>query len=135
MTYERLWTVRFSDADPFGIAFYPRIVAELHETADMFVQEIGFPFWEMAADGYGLPIVEVDVEFQRPIEAGDDVRIELTPDPGTRSVRFEFVGRLDDRNEECFTGYEQRACVATDADSAMELPEDLRAALEPYADG
>ena len=56
MNYSRTWTVRFSDTDPFGIAHYPRIVDALHETSDMFMEEIGFPFWEISQEeGFGLP--------------------------------------------------------------------------------
>lgn len=140
--YERVWTVRFADADMFGIAFYPRIVDAIHDTSDMFMQEIGYPFWEIAGDdegdssgggsAFGFPIVEFDVEFERPVEAGDEVTIELTPDPGTSSLRFDFVGRRD--GGVAFTAFEQRACVARGADSAMEIPDDVRAALEEHAD-
>lgn len=74
--YERTWTVRFSDTDPFGIAHYPRIVDAIHETSDMFMQELGWPFWETSQEhGFGLPLVEMDFEFENPVEAGDEVTI------------------------------------------------------------
>ncbi|MCU4800793.1 acyl-CoA thioesterase [Halobacteria archaeon HArc-gm2] len=131
--YERTWTVRFSDTDPFGIAHYPRIVDALHETSDMFMQEIGFPFWEISQEeGYGLPLVEMNFEFENPVEAGDDVTVELTPVPGTRSVRFEYVARND--GDVAFSGYEQRVCARTDGGGAIELPDDLRVALEEYVE-
>ncbi|SFS12643.1 4-hydroxybenzoyl-CoA thioesterase [Halomicrobium zhouii] len=131
--YERSWTVRFSDTDPFGIAHYPRIVDALHETSDMFMQEIGFPFWEISREeGYGLPLVEMNFEFENPVAAGDDVTVELTPVPGTRSVRFEYVARND--GEVAFWGYEQRVCARTDGEGAIELPDDLRLALEEYVE-
>ena len=131
--FERPWTVRFSDADPFGIAHYPRIVDALHETSDVFMQEIGFPFWEISQEhGFGLPLVEMNFEFERPVEAGDEVVIELTPSLGTRSVRFEYVARHD--GEVAFSGYEQRVCARTGGEGAIELPADLRAALAEYAE-
>ncbi|WP_435064383.1 acyl-CoA thioesterase [Halobaculum sp. EA56] len=130
--FERVWTVRFSDTDPFGIAHYPRIVDALHETSDMFMQEIGFPFWEITEEhGYGLPLVEMNFEFERSVEAGDDVRVTLTPDLGTRSVRFEYVARRD--GEVAFSGFEQRVCAEREAGS-REIPDDLRAAMAPYAE-
>ncbi|MCO8243754.1 MULTISPECIES: thioesterase family protein [unclassified Haladaptatus] len=131
--YERIWTVRFSDADPFGIAYYPRIIEAVHETSDIFMEDIGFPFWEISQDhGYGLPIVEVNFEFENPVEAGDKVTVGLTPSLGNRSVRFEYVARCD--GEVAFSGYEQRVCARTGSEGSMELPDDLREALEPYAD-
>lgn len=131
--FERVWTVRFSDTDPFGIAHYPRIVDALHETSDMFMQEIGFPFWEISQEhGFGLPLVEMNFEFEQPVEAGDDVTIELTPELGTRSVRLEYVARCD--GEVAFSGYEQRVCAKTGGGGSIALPDDLRAAMEPYAE-
>ena len=130
--FSRVWTVRFSDTDPFGIAHYPRIVDALHETSDMFMQEVGFPFWEISQEhGFGLPLVEMNFEFERPVEAGDDVTVELTPSLGTRSVRFEYVARRD--GDVAFSGYEQRVCARTGGEGSMEIPDDLRAAMEPYA--
>jgi 4-hydroxybenzoyl-CoA thioesterase len=130
--YERVWTVRFSDTDPFGIAHYPRIVDAVHETSDMFVEELGWPYWEMATEGgFGLPLVETSFEFDAPVEAGDRVRIGLTPRLSTRSVRFEYVARADDAV--AFSGYEQRVCVDKDSGDARPLPDDLRAAMDPYA--
>jgi 4-hydroxybenzoyl-CoA thioesterase len=129
--YERTWTVRFSDTDPFGIAHYPRIVDAIHETSDMFMEAIGWPFWEMSQEhGFGLPLVEMNFEFENPVEAGDDVTIELTPTLGNRSVKFEYVARCG--GEVAFSGHEQRVCARTGGEGAIELPEDLRKAMEAY---
>lgn len=131
--YERVWTVRFTDADPFGIAHYPRIVDAVHETSDMFMEAINWPFWELSMErGFGLPIVEVNLSFERQIEAGDEVTIELTTDPGDSSVRFEYVARVD--GTVVFTGYEVRVCVPKGGDSARPLPDGLREDLAGYAD-
>jgi 4-hydroxybenzoyl-CoA thioesterase len=131
--FERVWTVRFSDTDPHGIAHYPRIVDAVHETSDMFMEEIGWPFWRTHdEEGFGLPIVEANFDFQRPLEGGEKVTVGLRPDLGDRSVRFEYEARTD--AELKFTAFEQRVCLAMGDDSAMPLPDPLRAAMEPYAD-
>ncbi|GAA0243362.1 hypothetical protein GCM10009000_068790 [Halobacterium noricense] len=131
--YERTWTVRFSDTDPFGIAHYPRIVDAIHETSDMFMEAIGWPFWEISQEyGFGLPLVEMNFEFENPVEAGDDVTIELTPTLGNRSVKFEYVARCG--GKVAFSGYEQRVCARTGGEGAIELPEDLREAMDAYTD-
>jgi 4-hydroxybenzoyl-CoA thioesterase len=122
--FERTWTVRFSDTDPFGIAHYPRIVDAIHETSDMFMQELGFPFWELASDhDTGFPLVEMDFEFDNPVEAGDDVLITLEPDPSTRSVRFVYEAHVGDTP--VFSGYEQRVYAAMDG-GATEIPREIR---------
>ncbi len=132
--FEHDWTVRFSDADMHGIAHYPRIVDAVHETSDAFVAAIGWPFWRTHDEaGFGLPIVEANFEFDEPLHAGDEVTIRLVPDLGDRSVRFDYEARRD--GETVFTASEQRVCAAVGAESAMALPEGLREAMAPYADG
>jgi 4-hydroxybenzoyl-CoA thioesterase len=132
--YERVWTVRFADTDPHGIAHYPRIVEAVHETADVFMEEIGWPFWRThGEEGFGLPIVEANFEFRRPLAGGDRVAVGLTPQLGDRSVRFTYEARADD--EVAFTAFEQRVCQATGAEGAMALPDGLREAMAPYAEG
>lgn len=131
-TFERVWTVRFSDTDPHGIAHYPRIVDAVHETSELFMEEIGWPFWRTHGEKeFGLPIVEANFDFQRPMRGGDEVAFRLTPHIGDRSVRFEYEARRD--GEVVFTATEQRVCVATGDDRAMEIPSYLREAMAPYA--
>jgi len=131
--FERTWTVRFSDADPHGIAHYPRIVDALHETSDMFMQEIGFPFWMLTDEyGFGFPLVDIQFEFEAPLYAGDDVQITLTPDPSTRAVRFEYEAYADDTL--AFSGYEQRVCAETGGGGAVEIPDEIRAQFVDYAE-
>lgn len=131
--YERTWTVRFSDTDPFGIAHYPRIVDALHETSDMFMEDIGFPFWEISHEhGFGLPLVEMNFEFENPLEAGDDVTVTLTPDVGGRSVRFEYEAYSN--GELAFSGSEQRVCAEQGGGGSIEIPDDLREAFAEHED-
>lgn len=126
--FSREWTVRWGDVDMFGIAYYPRIVEALHETADAYMEAAGSPFWELEEHhGVGLPIVEVDVEFHRPVRGGDTIVIELDADLGERSVRFDFRGVRD--GTEAFTGYEQRVCVPFGGEEAVRVPDDLREAI------
>ncbi len=133
--YEHEWTVRFSDTDPYGIAYYPDIVDAIHDVADRFMEAIGFPFWEISSDhGYGLPIIEFHVEFEQPIRAGDTVRIQLRPELGNTSVRFEYEAIGPDQTV-VFSAYEQRACVPVDGDRSEPVPDDLRDAMAPYLAG
>lgn len=127
--FTREWTVRWGDSDMFGIAYYPRIVEALHDTADMFMEERGSPFWKLEEQhGVGLPIVEVDVQFHSPVAAGDKVDIKLDTDVGETSVRFTYSATKEDGTE-TFTGYEQRVCVPFEGDEAVPVPDSLREVL------
>lgn len=129
MGFTRTWTVRFSDTDPFGIAHYPRLIDAIHETSDMFMEEIGWPFWELTDEhGIGLPVVSMDFDFDGQVSAGDKVEIELTADVGESSVQFDYRATHDD--DVVFSGTEFRVCVPVDGESGVPLSDDLRDALE-----
>lgn len=128
--YSREWTVRWGDGDMFGIAYYPRIVEALHDTADIYMEQHGSPFWKLKEQHeVGLPIVEVDIEFNSPVQCGDVITIEAETELGETSVRFNYRGVNAD-GVETFTGYEQRVCVPFDDNCSVPIPDSLRDALE-----
>lgn len=130
--FERDWTVRFSDADPFGIAHYGQIVSAINDVSGEFMREVGYTWSALAIEhGAGFPIVELHVEFESQVRADDVVTIELRPSLGDRSARFEYVGRHRD-GPLAFTAYEQRAFVYQGDDRASEIPDWLREAMAPY---
>lgn len=133
--FEHEWTVRFADADPFGIAHYPNIILAVTDVSDRFMEAIGCSWAELALEhDAGFPIVEFNVEFERPVRADDVVTIELRPSLGERSARFEYVGRLEDGSV-AFTAYEQRAYLEKGADRASAVPDWLREAMASYRAG
>lgn len=129
MSFTRTWKVRFSDTDPFGIAHYPRMIDAIHETSDMFMDEIGWPYWELNEQyGLGLPLVSMDFDFTGQVNGGDEVDIELDATVGGSSVEFNYRATHD--GDVVFEGTEYRVCVPLDGDSGVEVPDDLREALE-----
>jgi len=86
-------------------------------------------FPKTAASGYHS---EIDFEFVSPVEAGDAVTIELTPEVGDRSVRFDYTATCD--GTVAFEGYEQRVCAEHGGGGAIEVPGDLRDAMAAYVD-
>jgi hypothetical protein len=41
VTFECIWTDRFSDVGPFSLAHYPGIVDAIHKASDRFIEEPG----------------------------------------------------------------------------------------------
>ncbi|WP_101295935.1 acyl-CoA thioesterase [Halegenticoccus soli] len=133
MSFTRNWTVRFSDTDPFGIAHYPRMIDALHETSDMFMEQIGWPYWELhERHELGLPLVSIEFDFHGQVKGGDEVEIELQTVVGESSVRFDYHATHD--GEVVFDGAEYRVCVPIGGDHGVTIPDDLRDALESGVD-
>lgn len=129
MSFTRTWTVRFSDTDPFGIAHYPRMIDAVHETSDMFMEDIGWPYWELHEEHeLGLPLVAMDFDFREQIKGGDEVDIEVGTTVGDSSVQFDY--RATHRDAVVFSGTEHRVCVPLNGDHSVTVPDELRNDLE-----
>ncbi|EMA37289.1 thioesterase superfamily protein [Halococcus hamelinensis 100A6] len=105
------------------------MIDAVHETSDMFMEAIGWPYWELHdRHGLGLPLVSMDFDFQGQVAGGDEVAIGLEANVGNSSVEFDYHATHD--GETVFEGTEHRVCVPVGADRSVAVPADLRSALE-----
>jgi len=72
------------------------MIDDIHETSDIFMEEIGWSFWELTEEhGVGLPLVSMDFDFEGQVAGGDRVEIELKTDVGESSVQFNYQATHD----------------------------------------
>jgi 4-hydroxybenzoyl-CoA thioesterase len=105
--------VRWSEADPAGIVFYPRFYEWFDLGTEALFESLGLPWPEMfpAERIVGVPIVESGARFASPVRYGDLVRIETTVrEVREKTFRVEHEVSVGDRG--CATGFEVRAWVA-----------------------
>ena len=108
--------VRWSEADPAGIVFYPRFFEWFDLGTEALFESIGLPWRELfpASQIVGVPIVETGARFASPVRYGDAVRIETTvSEVHEKTFRVEHDVSVDGRR--CATGFEVRAWVARPA--------------------
>lgn len=105
--------VRWSDADPAGIVFYPRFF----EWYDLGTEELfaacGFP-WPETFPKYrivGVPILESGSRFMSPVRYGD-VAIIHTTVAWVRETTFRVEHEVAVGDRLCAQGFEVRAWVA-----------------------
>lgn len=138
MKFEVRKLIRFHHCDPAGIVFYPQFFYLLHEVQEDFLAHIGHPEHEMIARGAGVPIVDLKTGFVGMCRFGDEVNITLS--------LFRLGASSIGMN------YEIHSCSGTPAKGqslklhakavvvysqlphgkALEIPEALRTALQPY---
>jgi 4-hydroxybenzoyl-CoA thioesterase len=105
--------VRWSEADPAGIVFYPRFFEWFDLGTEALFESLGLPWRELfpASQIVGVPIVETGARFASPVRYGDEVRIETTvSDVREKTFRVEHEVSVGGRR--CATGFEVRAWVA-----------------------
>lgn len=95
-------TVRFSEVDAAGVAFFSRFFEWCHEAwEEALAGALGRWFEAMRAQGWGLPLVHAEADYLRPARLGDRLRVRiegLTLREGRLRVRFAIEGANDVRH-------------------------------------
>lgn len=112
VTHTTTVQVRWSDADPAGIVFYPRFFEWFDLGTEALFKAVGLP-WAEAFPRYGVvgvPIVESSSRFVAPVRYGDVVTIESTV-TWVRAKTFRIEHALSVAGALCAEGFEVRAWV------------------------
>jgi 4-hydroxybenzoyl-CoA thioesterase len=127
--------VRWSEADPAGIVYYPRFF-EWFDLATEGLFESQRLSWTEIFSKYrvvGMPIVESGARFASPVRYGELVRILSTvSEVRDRTFRVEHEVSVGERH--CATGFEVRAWVARPEETGGRIvstpfPEEIVARL------
>lgn len=95
--FETTVTIRFEDADPAGIVFYPRAIALAHGVIEDLIREtaLGWHGW-FENHGLAAPVRHAEADFLAPMRAGETLQARAWVDKlGDTSGTFvvEFSGR------------------------------------------
>jgi len=104
--------VRWSEADPAGIAFYPRFFEWFDMGTEALFESLDMP-WPALFPKYrvvGVPIVDVGARFRSPVRYGDTVTVRTgISEVHSKAFRVEHEVSVGDRH--CASGFEVRAWV------------------------
>lgn len=124
--------IRFHHCDPAGIVFYPQYFYLLSEAMEDFMTAAGKPQHEQInVLRRGWPIIKLEVDFVRMSRYGDQVAIDvLVRRIGGASLAIDYLirGADGDRMKASTTVVH----VNLETDRAITIPDDVRAAFEPY---
>ena len=114
-SFETNITIRFEDADPAGIVFYPRAIALAHGVIEDLIRqtELGWHGW-FENHGLAAPVRHAEADFFAPMRAGETFKarawvekigetsgtfaVELLGSEGEMRARIRTVHVLVDRN-------------------------------------
>ncbi len=123
--------VRWSDADPAGIVFYPRFFEWYDLGTETLFASLGLPWPELfPAQGIvGVPIVESGSTFVAPVRYGDVVTISSVV-AWVKDRTFRMEHEIAVAGALCARGFEVRAWVARPQTPgerlrAVPIPEDV----------
>jgi 4-hydroxybenzoyl-CoA thioesterase len=130
--------VRHPDVDRAGIVYFPRFYDFFHRALeDFFGQEVGVGFWDVEEKmGVAFPAVHVETDFERPLQHGDLVTVELeTERVGAKSIGLRYRVYRPDAPEPAAVSRIVLACIRVPGWQPTQVPEKVRAAFEKHRAG
>ena len=71
-------TVRYAETDMMGIVYHANYLPWFEVARTQLLREQGFPYRQLDADGYRIPVLEVSAKFIRPAVYDDTLTIVAT---------------------------------------------------------
>jgi 4-hydroxybenzoyl-CoA thioesterase len=132
--FERERTIRFSHCDPAGIVFFPQYLVMVNDLNEDWVGSLlGVPYADLIGRRRtGLPTVSLQCDFTAVSRMGEVVTLGLSVERlGSKSITLRHGCRLGDESRMSI----RQVLVTTDLDThrAIEIPADLRAAIERFS--
>lgn len=131
--YEESVFVRFEDADPAGVIFYPRAIAMAHSVVENLFRRsaLGWDAW-FASPVHAAPLRHAEADFLQPMRPGENfIARAWVEKTGTTSVVFvvEFVAEDGSVAARIRTVH---VMVELGSGKPVKLPADIRCALEEF---
>jgi 4-hydroxybenzoyl-CoA thioesterase len=128
--------VRFGEADPAGLVYYPRLFHYCHiALEEFFAARCGITYEQLLArERFGFPTVNVQAEFIAPLVYGDEVEAEVSVSRiGYTSATFEYVLRRASDRVLCARATLVQVAMNLDTRRAVEIPAPYRQAFAASA--
>jgi len=128
--------IRFSQCDPAGIAFYPKLVEGVNNTVeDWFERGVGFSFRKMHLEAkVGVPTCSISVTFENPARLGDQIEWSLSVlSLGRSSINLRVEAAHADGRRVLVADPSLVWCdLAGEGLQSRAIPEDLRSNMTGY---
>ena len=128
-------TVDWGESDPFGLVYYPRIVAWFNETEHEFFRTIGFPIDRMIrADRTTFVMGDIHFRFIGPAAYGDRIATTITLTKiGERTLQWSCKAKNADSGAPVTEGRATRVYARINEDGTLHsarIPLRMRKALQ-----
>ena len=126
--------MRFEDIDAAGIVFFARFLNYAHDAMERLFEDLPGGYAALIMDRkIGFPAVHATTDFTAPIRYGDTALITATVEKlGTTSCHLHFAFRRASDGVAIATTSHVHVCTSLATMTKLELPPDIRAALEKH---
>ena len=124
--------VRFGDADPAGLVYYPVIFHYFHiGLEEFFAERCGISYDRLIRDErLGFPTVKTETEFFVPLVYGDEVEVSVFVSKiGRSSATFHYEARRALDGTLCARAAQIQVCMNMETRRAVAIPDKYREAF------
>jgi acyl-CoA thioester hydrolase len=112
LTHKTSYRVRYSDTDKMGFAYHANYFRWFEIGRSELFRHLGLSYKEIEAQGFFLPLTEVQCQFKAPSEYDDLLIIETTLDTGVKAqLKFDYSIHSEDLKKLLAKGFTKHACV------------------------
>jgi acyl-CoA thioester hydrolase len=111
---------RFAETDAMGIIHHAAYLPYLEEARVAYLRQLGHPYDEVRRDGFNFAVIEVAVQYRKPLEFDELVDVHLRAGAVSRAT-FQLAYLLTVGDEARATAVTVHGCV-DDNGKATRLP-------------
>jgi acyl-CoA thioester hydrolase len=111
---------RFAETDAMGIVHHAAYLPYLEEARVEYLRQLGHPYDEVRRDGFNFAVLEVAVQYRRPLQFDELVDVRLRPGAVSRAT-FQLAYLLTVGPDVRATAVTVHGCVGPDG-RATRLP-------------
>lgn len=125
LTYTTEMKVRFSEVDSMKIVWHGNYVHYFEDGREAFGKQYGgIGYLDMYINGYTAPIVDMNIQYLRPLTVGDSALIETRYiDTPAAKLCFEYIIRRASDGEIAAKGYTMQVFLDSNGELCLTLPE------------
>lgn len=125
--------VRFEETDMQGVVFYGNYVTFQDETASAYFRTIGYSYGDIAAAGWDIHVVNVDLDYRGQATFEDELvhgfRVVTI---GESSMTSEYAARRADDDELIAEGTVTHVAVDAETGEPTRVPDEFREAVVAF---
>ena len=126
MSFDYYRTVRLSDTDAAGVVFFPKLLSICHEAYEESLLLAGIDLKLFFRDSTpAIPIVKANINFFRPLFAGDKLLINLMPqvlNDNEFEIAYSIFLAKSDREPPAAIANTKHVCINPTSRSRIQLP-------------
>ncbi len=118
--------VHYHQVDQMGVMHHAQYLYVLEQARIDWLQKQGVSYAALEESGILLPVVQISIDYKRPLRFDDTFFVQLKLDKAERSfVDFSYV-LMDEHKQVLTTAFTRLVFVSAQSRRAIHCPEDLK---------